>query len=112
MTTRMPLNYQALFDASPNPYLVLDRSLNIAGANKAYLQSTQRELSDIVGRWAWDAFPTNAATLAQAIASFERVIATRETDVMPLLRFDVARPEAQGGGLEKRYWSISHIPCT
>ena len=106
----MPLNYQALFDASPNPYLVLDRSLNIAGANKAYLQSTQRELSDIIGRWAWDAFPTNAATLAQAIASFERVIATRETDVMPLLRFDVARPEAQGGGLEKRYWSISHIP--
>jgi PAS domain S-box-containing protein len=106
----MPLNYQALFDASPNPYLVLDRSLNIAGANKAYLQSTQRELSDIVGRWAWDAFPTDADTLAQAIASFERVIATRETDVMPLLRFDVARPEAQGGGLEKRYWSISHIP--
>jgi PAS domain S-box-containing protein len=106
----MPLNYQALFDASPNPYLVLDRSLNIAGANKAYLQSTQRELSDIVGRWAWDAFPTDAETLAQAIASFERVIATRETDVMPLLRFDVARPEAQGGGLEKRYWSISHIP--
>jgi PAS domain S-box-containing protein len=106
----MPLNYQALFDASPNPYLVLDRSLNIAGANKAYLQSTQRELSDIVGRWAWDAFPTDPETLAQAIASFERVIATRETDVMPLLRFDVARPEAQGGGLEKRYWSISHIP--
>ena len=106
----MPLNYQALFDASPNPYLVLDRSLNIAGANRAYLQSTQRELSDIVGRWAWDAFPTDAATLAQAIASFERVLATRATDVMPLLRFDVARPEAQGGGLEKRYWSISHIP--
>ncbi|RYG58188.1 MAG: PAS domain S-box protein, partial [Alphaproteobacteria bacterium] len=106
----MSLNYQALFDASPNPYLVLDRSLNIAGANKAYLQSTQRELSDIVGRWAWNAFPTTAETLAQAIASFERVIATRETDVMPLLRFDVARTEAQGGGVEKRYWSISHIP--
>ncbi|MGF6529140.1 hypothetical protein [Variovorax sp. PvP013] len=48
---RMPLNYQALFDASPNPYLILDRSLNIAGANKAYLKSTRRTLSDIVGRW-------------------------------------------------------------
>jgi PAS domain-containing protein len=106
----MPLNYQALFDASPNPYLVLDRSLNIAGANKAYLQSTQRELSDIIGRWTWDAFPTDAETLALAIASFERVIATRATDMMPLLRFDVPRPEAQGGGFEKRYWSISHIP--
>lgn len=106
----MPLNYQALFDASPNPYLVLDRSLNIAGANRAYLQSTQRELADIVGRWAWDAYPTDANTQAQAIASFERVIATKASDTMPLLRFDIARPEAQGGGFEKRYWSIGHIP--
>lgn len=106
----MPLNYQALFDASPNPYLILDRSLNIAGANKAYLQSTQRKLSDIVGRWAWDAFPTDAATQAQAVASFERVIATRASDTMSLLRFDIERPQAQGGGFEKRFWSISHIP--
>ncbi|MGJ7579809.1 PAS domain-containing protein [Variovorax sp. RHLX14] len=106
----MPLNFQALFDASPNPYLVLDRSLNIAGANRAYLQSVQRELSDIVGRWAWEAFPTDRETEAQAIASMRRAIATREPDVMPLLRFDIARPDTQGGGLEKRYWSISHVP--
>lgn len=29
---------------------------------------------------------------------------------MPLLRFDVARPEAQGSEIEKRYCSLSHIP--
>ena len=34
---RPELDYQALFDASPNPYLVLDRSLDIVGANRAYL---------------------------------------------------------------------------
>lgn len=44
------LNYRGLFEASPNPYLVLDRKLFIIGANQAYLKSTRRELADIVGR--------------------------------------------------------------
>ena len=106
----MSLNYQALFDASSNAYLVLDRSLNIAGANQAYLQATQRELADIVGRWAWEAFPTDPATEALAVASFERVIRTGLPETQPLLRFDIPRPEAQGGGLEKRFWSIKLTP--
>lgn len=102
--------FQALFDASPNPYLVLDRELNIASANRAYLESTKRTLDDIVGRWAWDAFPTDAQTLEQAVASFERVIRTRKVDTMALLRFDIPRADADGGGFEERYWSISHSP--
>ena len=32
--------YRALFDASPNPYLVMDRRLVIAYANRAYLASS------------------------------------------------------------------------
>jgi signal transduction histidine kinase len=102
--------FQALYDASPNPYLVLDRNLNIASANRAYLASTKRELTDIVGRWAWDAFPTDSKTLEQAIASFERVICTGKTDIMALLRFDIPRAEEDGGGFEVRYWSITHSP--
>jgi PAS domain S-box-containing protein len=102
--------FQDLFNASPNPYLVLDRKLNIAGANRAYLESTKRTLDDIVGRWAWDAFPTDPRTLQQAIASFERVIRTKKVDTMALLRFDIPRSEADGGGFEVRYWSITHSP--
>ncbi|WP_420476966.1 EAL and GGDEF domain-containing protein [Noviherbaspirillum sp. ST9] len=104
------LDYHALFDASPNPYLVLDRALNIVGANKAYLASTKRALSDIVGRWAWDAFPTDPDTLRQAIASFERAIRTKQPDTLALLRFDIPRPEPEGGGFEVRYWSIVATP--
>jgi len=101
---------QGYFDASPNPYLVLDRNLHIVTANRAYLASVKRELPDIIGRWAWDAFPTDPETLRQAIASFERVIRTRQSDTMPLLRFDVPRPACEGGGMEERYWSITHSP--
>lgn len=97
------------FNTSPNPYLVLDRNLNIVDANQAYLDSTRRKLNDIVGRWAWDAFPTDPETLKQSVASFERVIRTRKTDTMALLRFDIPRPEADGE-FEVRYWSITHTP--
>ncbi len=41
---RPELDYAGLFDASPNPYLVLDRNLHIVGANRAYLESTKPEL--------------------------------------------------------------------
>ncbi|MGI4861314.1 MAG: ATP-binding protein [Janthinobacterium lividum] len=104
------LDYGEVFDASPNPYLILDLKLHIVGANRAYLASTRRALSDIVGRWAWDAFPTDPETLRQSIDSFQRVIQTRQPDTMALLRFDIPRAAADGGGFEKRYWSITHTP--
>jgi len=107
---RPRLDYTGLFDASPNPYLVLDRSLTIVGANQAYLAATKRKLEDIVGRWAWDAFPTDPETLRQSIASFERVLRTGRPDTVAVLRFDIPRPEAEGGGFEERYWSITHTP--
>lgn len=109
-STPPDFSYQGLFDASPNPYLVLSRELNIVGANRAYLEATKRDLADIIGRWAWDAFPTDPETLKQSVASFERVIRTKQPDTMPLLRFDIPRSEAAGGGLEKRFWSITHVP--
>jgi PAS domain-containing protein len=95
--------HRRLFDASPNPYLVLDRQLNIVTANQAYLASTQRTLADIVGRWAWDAFPTDPETERQSIASFDRVIRSKQPDTMALLRFDIPLPVAEGGGFETRY---------
>ena len=104
------LDYTGLFDVLPNPCLVLDRTLTIVGANRAYLAATKRELEDIVGRWAWDAFPTDPETLRQCAASFERVVRTGRPDTMALLRFDIPRPKADGGGFEERYWSITYTP--
>ncbi|WP_169742860.1 PAS domain S-box protein [Muricoccus aerilatus] len=104
------MNFHSVFNASPNPYLILDRRLHIVGANQAYLANVKRDLADIVGRWAWDAFPADEETVRQSVASFERVIRTKQPDTMALLRFDVPRPEAEGGGFMKRYWSITHSP--
>jgi PAS domain S-box-containing protein len=106
----MPLNYQSLFNDSPNPYLVVDPSLKIVCANRAYLVATQRALSDIMGRVLWDVYPTDPITLGQLGESFDRVIRTRQPDTISLLRFDVAVPATNGREFEKRYWSIKHIP--
>jgi PAS domain-containing protein len=105
------LDFQRLFDGSPNSYLVLDHDLNIATANKAYLASVKRELHDLVGRWAWEAFPTDPETERQAVASFERVIATKQTDVVALLSFGTPRPEVEGGGFDEHYGTIRHTPA-
>ena len=99
--------YRALFDASPNPYLVMDRRLVIAYANRAYLASTGRRLEDIAGRWALEAFPADPETERQMVASIERVIRSGGPDTLALLRFDIPRAE---GGFEERYWTITHSP--
>jgi PAS domain S-box-containing protein len=81
----MPLSddlHWRLFDASPNPTLVLDRRLHIVTANRAWLASARRELADIVGRRVWDAFPTDPETERQAVASFERAIRTKQADTV------------------------------
>ncbi len=102
--------YRALFDASPNPYLVLDRRLTIVGANRAYLATAGRTLDEIAGRLVWDAFPPDPLTRRHMQASFDRVLRTGRPDTMALLRYDIPRRAGEGGGLETRYWTITHLP--
>ncbi|MGF6529141.1 PAS domain-containing protein [Variovorax sp. PvP013] len=44
------------------------------------------------------------------MALCQRAIDTGEPDTLPLMRFDIPRPQELGGGFEKRYWSMSQIP--
>jgi PAS domain S-box-containing protein len=106
----MSLNHSALFDAAPQPYLVLDRSLRIVGANRAYLAATRRVRSEVVGRRVADVCMADAETLALVVASLERVVGTGQPETLPLLRFDVPRPAEEGGGSDPRYWCIQHVP--
>ena len=43
-------DFQAVFESSPNPYMLLDRDLRFVAANAAYLRATGTEL-DALG-WA------------------------------------------------------------
>lgn len=51
--------FEDLFEASPNPYVLLNPSFTIVGMNEAYLRVTKRERAELVGRNMFEAFPSN-----------------------------------------------------
>jgi PAS domain S-box-containing protein len=104
--TTAEIDFEELFDAAPNPYLVLDADLVIRYANRAYLQVTGRTRDELAGQYILEAFPDTPAAPDAARdfgASLQRVLDSREPDVVAPKRFDIpvaGRP----GELEERWW--------
>jgi PAS domain S-box-containing protein len=108
-------DFEALFRVSPYPYLLMDRQLNIIGANQAYLKSTGRVEADLLGRYVFDAFPENpddpgSTNVAEVRASLLRAIASGEPDTSAFLRYSVPRQTAAGTVFDERFWSTVHTP--
>jgi signal transduction histidine kinase/CheY-like chemotaxis protein len=104
-----------LFEATPGPYLILDPDLVIVAVNDAYLAATMTRRDEIVGRKIFDVFPDNpddpgATGVSNLRASLERVVQHRAPDTMAVQKYDIRRPEAEGGGFEVRYWSPMNLP--
>lgn len=98
-----------VFNASPNPYVILDLELTIVGCNDAYLRVTGRTRDDIVGHKMFDAFPADPDTPGGRLlrASLAKVIAQGEPDEIALIPYDTSRP---GEAPAMRYWSATHTP--
>jgi PAS domain S-box-containing protein len=108
-------DYQALFRASPYPYLVMAPDLTIVGASGAYLRSVQRTEEEIVGRYVFDAFPAEegnqeATDIGEVKASMLRALAKGEPDTTAFVRYAVEVNTPQGKQYEERYWSTVHTP--
>ena len=108
-------DFQALFRASPYPYLVMAPDLTIIGASGAYLRSVRRTEEDIVGRYVFEAFPADpdhpeATNLEEVRASLLRAMAKGEPDAPPFLRYAVPIETPAGRVFEERYWSTVHTP--
>ena len=108
-----PSDFQAVFEATANPYMLLDRELRYVAANRAYLEVTASRLEDILGRSLFDAFPNDPADPGNRPAqilrsSLEKVLRTRQRDFIAVIRYRVAR--VPGGPLEERLWSATHTP--
>ncbi|MXQ10800.1 PAS domain-containing protein [Microvirga makkahensis] len=104
------INFEALFNASPNPYVLLDPSLVIMGMNDAYLRVTMRTREELMGRGMFEAFPSDpdSESYKQLRASFDRVVQEKVTDHLPLIEYAIPLPNGQG--FEERYWSATHTP--
>ncbi|WP_420224960.1 PAS domain-containing protein [Pigmentiphaga litoralis] len=110
------VNFQALFNASPNAYLLMNRQFVIVGANQTYLRVTGRTLEDLVGLRIFDAFPSHDATGqldANGLAlqdSLRRAVDLRKRDELPYIHYAIARSTDAGDIVEDRYWSATHTP--
>jgi signal transduction histidine kinase len=108
-------DFRALFEAAPGLYLVLAPDLTIVAASEAYVRATMTDRRQIVGRHLFEVFPDNpddpAATGEHNLgASLERVLRGRVADTMAVQKYDIRRPESEGGGFEERYWSPVNCP--
>jgi signal transduction histidine kinase/CheY-like chemotaxis protein len=108
-------DFRALFEAAPGLYLVLDPELRIVAASDAYLRATMTRRDQIFGRGIFDVFPDNpddpeATGVSNLSASLDRVRRHRVADTMAVQKYDIPRPEAEGGGFEERYWSPKNTP--
>jgi PAS domain S-box-containing protein len=109
------IDFKSLFEASPNPYMLLDRELRYVAANTAYLRVTTSRLENLLGRYVLDAFPNDPDDPDNASArllreSFSRVLTERVPDSLALIPYRVPRETDHGTALEERYWSATHTP--
>jgi signal transduction histidine kinase len=96
-------------------YLVLAPDFTIVGVSQAYLSATMTRREDIIGHGIFEIFPDNpadhAATgVSNLKASLELVARDRVPDTMAVQKYDIRKPESEGGAFEVRYWSPHNSP--
>lgn len=108
-------DFKVLFESVPGLYLVLTRDFTIIAVSDAYLRATMTRREDIIGRGLFEVFPDNpndasATGVSNLRASLDRVLARRVPDAMAVQKYDIRRPESEGGGFEERFWSPVNSP--
>src|SRR5579864_883879 len=108
-------DFQALFQSAPGLYLVLTPDLNIVAVSEAYLCATMTKREEILGRGIFDVFPDNpddpsATGVRNLRTSLHRVIQDKTPDTMAVQKYDIRKPESEGGGFEERFWSPVNSP--
>jgi signal transduction histidine kinase len=108
-----PVDFRLLVQSGPGLLLILTPEYKIVAVSDAYLRATMTERADILGRDVFDVFPDNpneagATGVSNLRTSLEKVVRTKEPDVMPVQKYDIRRPQGQ---FEERYWSPVNSPA-
>lgn len=109
------MDFQKIFSHIPEAIVVLSPDLKILTATDAYQRVTMRSLEELVGKDFLNTFPDNPEAVESKNEkllrqSLERVLQSKKPDYLDVLRYDIPRPEVQGGGFEVRYWEAIHAP--
>src|SRR5262245_42826661 len=108
------LDFQALFEGSPDILLVLlpdAPRFTMVAATEARFQATHTS-RDTLGQGLFELFPDNpddteATGTNNLRASLMRVLETRAADTMAVQKYDIRGPD---GSFQVKYWSPKNIP--
>ena len=94
---------------------VLTPDFKIVAVSDAYLRATLTNRAEILGRGIFEVFPDNpgdpeASGVRNLGSSLQRVLQYKIADTMAVQKYDIRRPEAEGGGYEERHWSPVNSP--
>jgi signal transduction histidine kinase len=111
----MGLNFQELFESAPALYCVLSPDLTILAVTDGYVRAAMRPRAQMIGRALFDVFPDNpddpqADGVKNLRASLDRVRRDKVVHTMAIQRYDVRRPDSDGGGFETHYWKAANTP--
>lgn len=101
-------DFHKLFERLPSPYMVLDRDLNYVAVNTAYEQAVLRSREEMIGRNIFELFPNEGEEGVRLRESFQRVLATGQSDTLAHIAYDIPSPERGEGAMETRYWTAVH----
>ncbi len=115
MIPPLTLDFEQVFNASPNPYMLLDRELCYVAVNDAYLAVTERQRDDLMGHCIFDAFPGNPddpddINVRLLRASFQRVLDRGRRDELAVIPYTIPRRHGDEVVHEERYWSATNTP--
>jgi PAS domain S-box-containing protein len=111
-------DYRILFENAPSLFLILkpEPPFIILEASDIFLLATKTVRENIVGKSVFDVFPEDPKNEHSANSvnilrnSLTRVVEKKIADVMPIVRYDIRKPECEGGGFEERYWTTTNSP--
>lgn len=106
MKPQSELDFEAIFNSLPAPYLVMDREFKIVAANEAFLEATKCSRDVLIGACICSVFPAPEESQKTLQASLERAIDKGVTDVLPTVSYTIS----VNGRSEERLWSCTHVP--
>lgn len=100
------VDFEAIFNSLPSPFLVMDRDFNIVAVNEAFLETTKHTRDSLIGLNIFTSFPASGESRRILQASLERARDQGLTDVLPTVSYAVAAE----GRPQERLWCCTHVP--
>lgn len=99
----VPLDFETVFQRSPAPTMILDKTLCFVAANPAYLTMVGRSWEELAERFVFDAFPEAEERIEAMKALFNSTLEGDDTTLSEVpFRITI------DGKIREEWWTIRH----